>query len=351
MMRNIVFFFAKEVKTHFNRVTVRITEKERPSRRAFEDCLLYPFHTRFRGFDMSDAALMRHVDQCSPSALMRVFMHAEIAACRMPGDYSISCTNVSRIRNSIVIVHKHVINRSRLLRKIKRNGNILLADIVDGVPRPENLSWYDGILCCSRKAYDYYSRSCPDTLRLGTPVYFVAHCTDPRIGTVTPPRDRFAPYYFGAPKNLLMFDSLKPLLTVVHTDISDVPDHGWHLRLGESNFHYAVRPPMKEHVYKPFMKGIIAATCGVNMLVHKDDGDALHYLGEDYPYLIKEDPTEEVVMRYMRKAREEFGGEAWRFGLEKMARLRETFSNETIASQFWNMIEDAAARRGACAVL
>ncbi len=343
-MRNIVFFFVKEVKTHFNRVTVHIAGKRRPSRHAVEDCLLAPFHSQFQGFDMADAALMRHVDQCSPSVLMRVFMHAEIAASRMCGDYSISCTNISCIRDSIVIVHKHVINRRRLLRKIKRNGNILLVDIVDGVPRPENLPHYDGIICCSRKAYDYYSQSCPDTLRMGLPVYFVAHCTDPRIGAVTPPADRFAPYYFGAPKNLLLFDSLKPLLSIVYTDIQDVPNHDWHLRLAEANFHYAVRPPMKEHVYKPFMKGIIAATCNANMLVHKDDGDALYYLGEDYPYLIKEEPTEEVVLRYMRKAQAEFGTDVWRFGLSKMAGLRETFSNEEIAGQFWRMIEDATGR-------
>ncbi len=344
-MHNIVFLFAKTVKTRLSGMTVHATERIGRSRHGFEDFLLSPFHARFRGFDMSDAALMRHVDQCSPSALMRVFMHAEIAASRMPGDCSISCTNVSCIRNSIIIAHKSVINKKKLLSKIKRNGNILLADIIDGVPRPDRIPYYDGIVCCSHKGYAYYSEQCSYTRHM--PVYFVAHCTDPRIGTVTPPRDRFAPCYFGAPRNLLMFDSLRPLLTVVHTDTNDVPDHGWHLRLGESNFHYAVRPPMKEHVYKPFMKGIIAATCNANMLVHKDDGDALHYLGEDYPYLIKENPTEEVVMRYMRKAREEFGGEVWRFGLEKMARLRETFSNEAIAAQFWMMIEDAAVRKGA----
>ena len=341
-MTDIVFFFAKEVKTPCNRVTVHISADGNRAP-TLADMLLSPFHTQFYGFDMSNSALMRHVDQCSPSVLMRVFMHATIAASHMPDGYAISCTNAARIRNSIVIAHKHVINRKRLLRLLKRNGNILLVDIVDGVPKPDSIPYYDGIICCSRKAYDYYSHECPETVRLGTPVYFVAHCTDPRIGTVTPPEDRLAPYYFGAPKNLLLFDSLKPLLTIVHTDTQDVPNHDWVLRLKEANFHYAVRPPMKEHVYKPFMKGIIAATCNANILVHKDDGDALQYLGEDYPYLIREEPTEEVVLRYMRKAEAEFGGEVWRFGLSKIAALRESFSDAVIAGQFWKMTGDARA--------
>lgn len=75
------------------------------------------------------------------------------------------------------------------------------------------------------------------------------------------------------------------------------------------------------------------------MLVHKDDGDALHFLGEDYPYLIREDISEDVVLRYMRKARDTFGREEWAYGLERILSLRSVFSPDAIARQFWDMIE------------
>lgn len=331
---NIVFVFEKEVKTHCNRVTVNIRGDIHRQRSLLWRGFARLYHDVYDGFDMADAAVMRHVDQCSPSVLMRTFMHADLVSRRGGEGHDIGCTNLKTIRNSIVIAHKNIINRKRLLRQFKRNGNILLVDIIDGGPKPGRTEFYDGIICCSQKAYEYYAQECPQV-----PVYFVAHCTDPRIGQVSPPTDRFAPYYFGAPKNLLLFDAIRDTLGIVYTDTRDVPNHDWYKRLNDANFHYAVRPQMGERVFKPFMKGIIAATCGVNMLVHKDDGDALHFLGEDYPYLIHEDISEDVVLRYMRKARDTFGKEEWTYGLERILSLRSVFSPDAIARQFWDMID------------
>lgn len=330
---NIIFIFAKEVKTHFHRVTINVHGNIHAERGPLANLFARAYHDIFPAFDMRDARMMRHVDQCDPGVLMRTFMTANLVAQGCPDGTNIGCTNINTVRNSVVIANKNLINRKRLLRMFKRNGNILLVDIIDGVPKDDSIPYYDGIICCSQKAYEYYSDKYPRT-----PAYYVAHCTDPRIGDVTPPTDRFAPYYFGAPKNLLTFDSLRNMLGIVYTDTRDVPNHDWYKRLNDSNFHYAVRPKMRERVFKPFMKGIIAATCGVNMLVHKDDGDALHFLGENYPYLIRENVSEEVVLRYLRKARDTFGKEEWHYGLERMRSLRAAFSPDAIKRQFWDMI-------------
>lgn len=330
---NIVFVFAKEVKTHFHRVTINVSGNIHGNRSHLANLLARAYHDIFPTFDMRDPEMMRHVDLCDPGVLMRTFMTAALVARSCPPDVAMGCTNINTIKNSIVIANKNIINRKRLLRTFKRNGNILLVDIIDGTPKPECIPYYDGIICCSQKAYEYYTQEYPRT-----PTYFVAHCTDPRIGPVTPPTDKLAPYYFGAPKNLLLFDNIKDMLSIVYTDMRDVPNHNWHKHLSESNFHYAVRPKMRDRVFKPFMKGIIAASCGVNMLVHKDDGDALHFLGEDYPYLIHEDISPDVVLRYMHKARDTFGKEEWKYGLERINSLRSIFSPDAIIRQFWDMI-------------
>lgn len=330
---NIIFVFAKEVKTHFHRVTINMHGDIHARRGPVANLLARAWHDIFPTFDMRDAEMMRHVDLCDPGVLMRTFMTASLVARHCPDHIAMGCTNITTVRNSIVIANKNLINRKRLLRMFKRNGNILLVDIIDGVPRRDSIPYYDGIICASQKAHAYYSQEYPDT-----PAYFVAHCTDPRISAPVALKSTFSPYYFGAPKNLLLFDSLKDTLGIVYTDTRDVPNHDWYKRLGEANFHYAVRPKMGDHVFKPFIKGIIAATCGANMLVHRDDGDARHFLGEDYPYLIHEDLSEDVVLRYMRMARDTFGKAEWTYGLERMASLRDAFSPDTISRQFWDMI-------------
>ena len=252
--------------------------------------------------------------------------------------YTISATNIVHIQNSIVIINKNLINNKQALTILKRNNNILLSDFIDCIVNPQNITYCDGLICCSHKALEYFRQNFPDT-----PTYFVQHGIDQRIGIINPSVDYFSPYYFGSIENILLFDSVKSILNIVYTDSKCLLDNNWHTHLHKSNFHYAVRPPKDKGMYKPFLKGFTAAACNSNILVHADDGDALYYLGEDYPYLIKEELCEEVVLRYMRQAKAEFGTEKWRYGLEKMGKLRELCSEQTMVRQFWDMIQHVTA--------
>ena len=203
------------------------------------------------------------------------------------------------------------------------------------------VQYYDGIMCCSHKAMHHLQQNNP-----GAPVYFVQHGIDPRITTVTQPTEHFSPYYFGSPENIFLFESIKPLVNIIYTDDGrGMMNHTWHLHLPDANFHYAVRPLMQRKNYKPFIKGFTAAACNANILIHADDGDALHYLGEDYPYLIREDLCEEVVLRYMRQAQADFGTQRWHYGLEKMSRLRACSSEQVIAGQFMDMMQQVLAKK------
>ena len=300
------------------------------------------FHRTFYGFDMKNAELIQNINQTYPSIFMRVFMLADILSKQKNMQYCISATNKDAIKNSIVVVSKHIANNKHIIKLLKRNRNIIISDTIEIMLDPNTIQYYDGMMCCSHKAMHYLKQNHPDA-----PVYFVQHGIDPRIQTVRPPIEHFSPYYFGSPENILLFESIKPLVHIIYTnDDRGRINHNWHLHLSDANFHYAVRPLMQRKKYKPFVKGFTAAACNANILIHADDGDALHYLGEDYPYLIKEELCEEVVLRYMRQAHADFGTERWRYGLEKMSRLRACCGAQVIVEQFMNMIQQVVVNKG-----
>ena len=266
-------------------------------------------------------------------------MHADIVSRRAPRNVAVRCTtDVASIQHSIVIVQKFLTMDKRLLDRLKNNANTVLADPVDRLLDKNLFQYWDGILCCSRKAHAYYS-SLPDA----PPVFFVEHCADARISQDKRKTDAFAPAYFGAPENLLSYPSLRTLVRIVFTDTRGVPDHDWVRRLAEANFHYALRAPLAdEHACKPFLKGITAAHSGANILVHADDGDAAFHLGQDYPYLMRGELREETVLDALATARDDFGGTAWRHGLAIMREVKERSSPESIAAQFWSVVREVS---------
>jgi hypothetical protein len=264
-------------------------------------------------------------------------MQAQIVACHAPDGYSVRCSSDTDVRDSIVVVPKQLIPNSSLLHRLKRRGNRLLLDLIDGVYDPESLAGADGILCCSHKSQAHHAawKGMP-------PFFFVEHCADVRLPREICSSAAFSPYYFGAPQNLFLPPLLVRQVTPVFTDVDNIADPKWMDFLPLANLHYAVRPPDGKPAFKPFLKGITAAFCTANILVHKDDGDAALYLGEDYPYLIREECSERVVEDYLRKAREDFGGKEWIRGLSVMRGIRQKADEKTIAAQFWAAVKAVA---------
>jgi hypothetical protein len=308
-----------------------------PARQGLLRRLLHPLARRSQGIDWESAHVKSLLPTLYPSTIVRCLMQAQIAARHAPEGFSAHCSSDTDVRNSIVIVPKQMILRQGLLHRLKKRGNRLLLDLIDGFFEPESLAGADGLLCCSRKALAHYAagRGLP-------PVFFVEHCADVRLPRNIRGPAEFSPYYFGAPQNLFLPASLRRQVTPVFTDQDNVADPEWFRSLPLANLHYAVRPPDAGPAFKPFIKGITAALCGANILVHKDDGDAALYLGEDYPYLIREECGEKVVADYLRKAREDFGGRDWNRGLSAMRRIRELAEEKTIADQFWAAVAAVA---------
>ena len=295
---------------------------------------LYPQRVEVSSISWDDTLADELASCVYPSALMRSLMTAQIVAQYAPEGYEVLCTNVPHVRNSIVLVEKEVVNRRKLLFYLRMLGNTVLVDLVDGRLKPDRLRLVDGIICCSRQGEGAYKNS-----QQRVPVHFVQHCVDPRLPRVEPPTEQLRARYFGAPQNLFLPEGMLGKVEISLTeDENKLPTRQWISDLSRANFHYAVRTKVKDYTYKPFMKGFIAANCSSNILIHENDGDALYYLGGDYPYLLRGELTEEAISFCFDRAEKEFGGPVWNKGLAIMEKIRSVCTDEVVADQFWEMV-------------
>lgn len=335
MRRNIVFL--SRVKRTLFRWSHTFDLRETP--KTLFQRLARPFDEYHFGIPWDKIFLSeKFLHTFTAATIMRQMMHAHIVAPFKSNKYDVFCSSDRAVKNSIVILDKRLINRTSLLKRLKFNRNIVVIDIVDAAFKPENYEYADAIMCSGHKAYEYYSATAP-----GCKTFFVEHCVDIRLNNdynANAQCKNFTTYYFGAVENFYRTPAIEKLVTpCFSSNILGKTNTHWMCRLPEATLHYAIRPEIDNSVFKPFTKGFIAATCNANILIHKDDGDALHYLGTDYPYLISESLSEDIVMKYLEKARTDYGGPRWQYGLALMENIKKCVQPEVIAAQFWNMIK------------
>ncbi|WP_282153852.1 hypothetical protein [Ruegeria atlantica] len=174
-------------------------------------------------------------------------------------------------------------------------------------------------------------------------VMHLTHHADPRLSDV---RCTFADVvqvgYLGHPANAFLTDRLRQEVHVLSyendREIGDVFEG-----LRGFNMHYAVRalPRRKEvlGVFKPFTKGFTAAVLGANVLTTRHTTDAVHYLGEDYPFLLDR-TDEDSVLTALDRARYLYGTSAWDEATERMRHVRQESSPERIAQEMREILSD-----------
>lgn len=278
---------------------------------------------------------LRSLETQMPSVLLRCMMFASIVSSDSWGAQPIIATSdYYNIENSLVIYHKSICCWDNA-KRIKSKNNILVYDIVDYVDDAlkDNVSLIDGILVSSHRGMDIY-QSLP---WIDIPLFHLPYGPNARLQERTYDLNRFSPLYNGDPANIVSYPSLEPLLNIAYCD-KLTPMDVWLQKTQDANFFYAIRPKIHNLRVKPFIKGFNAAKLNANILIHKDDGDALFYLGKDYPYLVSEPISEKIVLEYMEKAKKEFGGPEWKRGLGIMQRMRDAFSPETMARGILNII-------------
>jgi hypothetical protein len=265
----------------------------------------------------------------SGSTIMRGLQLSKLVAHRLGDTFDVSYLPRSEApSDSIVILTKGCLARAKPedLRELGARNLAIVADFVDGEIRSDLYGEIDLVWASSIKAFRAHVYA--DT---GVPTDMVTHHADPRIRLHQRP-DRFSVGYFGELVNTVKTDSIERTVRF-HAVDTKTASSDWLDFVGMFAMHYAIRARGKGATFhKPFLKGFTAARCDANIIVDRNDGDARYYLGDDYPYLAASSDEAEVL-RMLEVARESYGTDTWRYGLEIMDYVRSVSSDDHVCRE------------------
>lgn len=268
---------------------------------------------------------------------MRGEQLAEIASRHLSPSFRFFFSPISsELSNSILILTKGAMLTATddLLQRLKTGRNKILIDPVDN-PIPKHiLPFTDTILAASMDSYTYYRDHNPSLK-----VSLVDHHIDPRIQNLHLGGGfkGFGIGYFGMPENTVISNQLSKH---VHFESvrTEIQDESWIGNLSKYPAHYAIRAPKAPSIHKPFLKGFIAAICGANILVQGTESEAVRWLGNDYPYLLKDPVSEASILRAIRAMQQSYESKEWTRGLEIMRSIKSKVSDDKIAKQLLGAI-------------
>jgi hypothetical protein len=222
--------------------------------------------------------------------------------------HAVSLSALTQSRGEHVVLTKSALSEmtAETVMRLRALRHYLIADPVD-LPLDDSVAEAADFLLASSISQQRFLRArCP-----ALPVCLVTHHVDLRMPAVRvragTDRARFG--YFGNENHCLHGDDIADLVTVVSA--THPTDQAWMARLGEFNAHYALRVETAPDIFKPFLKGFVAAHCGVPIVVGADDEEARHYLGADYPFVV-DDLSLAAVRARLTEFADAFGTPSWR---------------------------------------
>jgi hypothetical protein len=222
------------------------------------------------------------------------------------------------------------------LSKLILQGNKVLLDPVDNPLDVKKAQLATGVVAASLEALDSYRKS-------GFPAYLVNHHVDIRIPRNLPEKaEGLHCGYFGELINTIKTDKIATLVDFVHVDTGK-QSSDWLAKPPEYNLHYAIRSNNVE-AFKPFLKGFTAAACEANIVIQKDQKEAIRWLGKDYPYLVTPNPTEQDILDMLDYVQQSYGSKEWKKGLQRMQKIRQATSDQTIADEFIDIVNLLSTR-------
>ncbi len=117
-------------------------------------------------------------------------------------------------------------------------------------------------------------------------------------------------------------------------------------RLGNYNFHYAIRGPEPEGVLvrRPFTKGFTAAVMSANIIANRSVEDVMEFLGKDYPYLVGS-TDEGEILEMLNNAKDSYGSKVWFDALDIMSNVADRISPKSIAGQIESILDELGVRK------
>lgn len=265
---------------------------------------------------------------------------SEMIAARHGDIYDVGFTDdVQSVRDAVVILIKwtvHDYSRERIM-DLKRRNIAVIGAWEDGQPDPAKAVLFDAHMTLSLSQLVELRRAFAQV-----PAYHVTHHVNTQIPPMTPPGERLHTGYFGELFNTVLPESLGACVDLVGINTMR-RDEQWFHALPRFNCHWIVRNMNPWDGAKPFLKGFVAARCGAPVIVTRDDVNAAHYLGDDYPFYAESVEAAELEMAWARVAGA-FGGADWRTACDIMAQVAERSSDDQVCAEFRAMIDAVAGR-------
>ncbi|CAN5773841.1 hypothetical protein BH23PSE1_BH23PSE1_12000 [soil metagenome] len=253
--------------------------------------------------------------------------------------YDVSYTHdIDAVRGAVVIVTKSALQTwTPEAIAALRDRNILAIGSWDDIqPMPAHVAALDAHMTLSLRQTHDLNRLYP-----GIPAHLVTHHVNQRAGARADagalPADRLRTAYFGDLVNTVRPEALAGMVDLVGINTAKVND-AWLDALPRYNCHWIVRRWQPWNGWKPFLKGFVAARCGAAVVVTRDDVDALHHLGDDYPFYADSLHAPDLEMA-MARAVAGFGGAEWRLAQAIMAQVAARSSDAQVCAEFKAMID------------
>ncbi|MGG7509597.1 hypothetical protein [Plantibacter sp. YIM 135249] len=265
----------------------------------------------------------------SGSTIMRGRQLSELARQHLGSRFSVDYVPLeASLRGRTLFLTKGAVKELSVARaeQLRAAGNRIYADVVDEELPPLLEGQPDAIVASSQTGFIDLARRHPES-----EVVLINHHVDPRVMAlgIDAPTSQFRVGYFGETVNAVLSPRLAGRVDVVPVDTSTAST-AWIAKLPGHALHYAVRNTRELDLHKPFLKGFTAAWCSANVLIQRSQSEAVHWLGEDYPYLLPADPREQDILAALDDAAAQFGGPVWADALARMAEIRDRTTPERI---------------------
>ncbi|MCT4558428.1 MAG: hypothetical protein N4A61_10260 [Pelagimonas sp.] len=197
-------------------------------------------------------------------------------------------------------------------------------------------------LAASHEALGFMTRKCDRIARrdgFDAPrIALLDHHADMRVLPQPQPEGTaFQLAYLGDLANTYIPDVVKPYMLEFSGSAQDSFEAAL-LEIDQAHMHYCMRSESDLRQPKPFTKGFIAARADRNVIVSPSVPDALRFLGEDYPFLTRDD-SDEAIFEAVEQAAGLVGSREWNDGLARMRAMREAVMPDKITQQLADILQ------------
>ena len=272
----------------------------------------------------------------STTTLLRGKQLSDMIAARYGDIYDVSYVrDAAAVRGQIVVVTKEAITDTNVpgMRGLRARNAALIGSWEDDIPDPDKTPLLDAHMTSAIRQMLDLNRLYPRI-----PAFNVTHHVNPLVPWDSAPTDRLRTGYFGELFNTVRPESLAGSVDLIGTDTFKA-SNDWIAGLSRYNCHWIVRNRQSWDGWKPFLKGFVAARCGAVVIVTRDDANAPHYLGDDYPFYAESLDPAALEMAWARTAAA-FDGPDWRLAQAIMRQVRARSSDEQVCAEFKAMIDE-----------